>query len=65
MAAETLDQFLTEQQLADRLGWARITCKTYRRRGKDWPPHYKVGRRVMYNAREVAEWIGRRKVVKP
>jgi predicted DNA-binding transcriptional regulator AlpA len=57
-----LDQYLTEAQLAERLGMARITCQTRRLRGKDWPPHYKVGRRVLYNESSVAEWMERRRI---
>lgn len=52
----------TEAQVADYLGLARITAQMRRLKGRDWPPAYKFGRRVMYRWSEVEMWAQSRKI---
>lgn len=63
-------EYGTEEQVADYLGLARVTAQTRRLKGKDWPPAYKFGRRVMYRWTEVDTWaesrrLERKKAVQP
>jgi hypothetical protein len=52
----------TEAQVADYLGLARITAQMRRLKGRDWPPAYKFGKRVMYRWCEVERWAESRKI---
>jgi predicted DNA-binding transcriptional regulator AlpA len=55
-------EYGTEPQVAAYLGLARITAQTRRQKGKDWPPAYRFGRRVMYRWSEVEAWAAARKI---
>ena len=52
---DAVSPWLTAEQLADRLGWPakRIRNLTTANR----LPHHRVGRRVLYAAAEVDEWV--------
>ncbi len=50
-----------EAQVAEYLGLARITAQTRRLKGKDWPPCYRFGTRVMYKWDEVKAWAESRR----
>lgn len=55
-------EYATEAQVARYLGLARITAQTRRLRGRDWPPAYRFGRRVMYRWSEVEAWAESRRI---
>jgi hypothetical protein len=57
-------EYWTEPFTAHWLGLARITAQTRRLSGKDWPPAYRFGRRVMYRASEVKAWAEAKRIVK-
>lgn len=52
----------SEQEIADYLGVARITAQTRRLKGRDWPPAYKFGKKVMYRWSEVEAWAESQRV---
>jgi hypothetical protein len=58
-----LDDFVEEQQLAREFGCCTATVRRYRR-GVDGLPHVKIAGKVMFDRRDIAEWIERRKVRK-
>ena len=62
MKQQTESEYWTESYTAGYLGLARITAQTRRLRGKDWPPSYKFGKRVMYRASEVRAWAESKRI---
>ncbi len=52
--------YLSEREIADRLGVSQDTLYRLRSDPVDPLPHHRVGRRVVYRPDEVAEWSKRR-----
>lgn len=51
-----LDDLLTADVLATRLGLSRQSLAVWRLNGSG-PPYYKAGSRVLYRQRDVEEWL--------
>ena len=54
-----MGSYLSTQQLANRLGLAKITLAIWRCEGRG-PRYRKLGSRVLYDARDVSEWLDSR-----
>jgi predicted DNA-binding transcriptional regulator AlpA len=49
--------WIDTHELSRQIGLAKITIECRRSRGDDLPPHYKIGKRVLYKQAEVTEWL--------
>jgi predicted DNA-binding transcriptional regulator AlpA len=57
MESETVEKLINTKQLAELLGYAKNTIEGKRSYGKDLPPSFDLGGRVMYRPSEVNAWI--------
>ena len=49
--------YLTEQEAADYLGVSLCTLQRWRKKGRDFPPYFKLGRSLRYDEKDLNEWI--------
>jgi len=56
------ERFITEEELAARLGYNVEHVQRLRREGKDLPPHYVFGRKIRYWLPDVLLWIDAHRV---
>jgi DNA-binding transcriptional MerR regulator len=56
--AETIDSYFTTAEVAERCRTSPETVRYWRHRGIG-PRSFKVGRRVLYAAADVAEWLSK------
>ena len=57
---DSLAKMLDTKQLAEQLGVESNTLEKWRLKGLG-PPHYRLERRVVYDPRDVAQWLAERK----
>lgn len=53
----TAEQLLSRAQVVQRMGISDSTERRMRKGGHSWPPHVRVGDRVLYRESAVSEWV--------